>query len=194
MKFTAAIAVIGAVSGVQFAEGDTTPTWGLRSITDHREEAQTQIGFANYATDAANARPPLRSHVQTNVNGSESSSSDSDDDEEDLMLAGKPDRFMNADSDDLFMRSVLDNYSIEGKNKDKSPNGVFTVNEVNGRALAKEVLGTHKSLVGAPFEAYMDSFWTKAWGHFDVNKTGSIPILYAPQLMRFLLSDQYVQL
>merc|ERR1711885_17440 len=30
----------------------------------------------------------------------------------------------------------------------------------------------------------------KAWGHFDVNKSGAIEALKAPQLMRFLASDQ----
>ena len=64
MKFTSIVAMIGAASAINFAEGDTTPVWGLRSITDHREEAQTQISFGNGATDAANARPPLRSHAQ----------------------------------------------------------------------------------------------------------------------------------
>ena len=75
MKFTSIVAMIGAASAINFAEGDTTPVWGLRSITDHREEAQTQIAFGNGATDAANARPPLRSHLMMGE-------SDSSDDEE----------------------------------------------------------------------------------------------------------------
>mgnify|MGYP006109375303 CR=1 FL=1 len=196
MKFTSIVAMIGCASA--FAEGDTTPVWGLRSITDHREEAQTQIAFGNTATENANARPPLRSHVQ--IEGSDSSDSDS----EDESLVQRDDwpahveRF-RADSDDLFMRSVLDNYSSEGltgKDGDdnREPNGVFTISESQGKALAAEVLGTHKGIKGAALSAYMGSYWGKAWGHFDVNRTGAIPILYAPQLMRFLASDQYVQL
>ena len=135
MKFTSLIAVIGAANAINFAEGDTTPTWGLRSVTDHREEAQTQIDFGNTATDRANARPPLRSHAQLNGDeeGSEESGSSSEDEDEEVMLRGdddrKPARFMNSDSDDLFMRSILNNYAVEGKDKDDAPNGVFTVNE-----------------------------------------------------------------
>ena len=64
MKIIAIAAILGLAQSVRFAEGDTTPVWGLRSINDHRVEAQTQIAFGNGATDRANARPPLRSHVQ----------------------------------------------------------------------------------------------------------------------------------
>ena len=102
-----------------------------------------------------------------------------------------PDRF-SADSDDIFMRSMYNNYAVEGQNKDKSPNGVFTLTESGARAAASEVLATHKKLSGEALGAYLDTYWSKAWGHFDVNRTGAIPILYAPGLMRFLLSDQYI--
>ena len=102
-----------------------------------------------------------------------------------------PDRF-SADSDDIFMRSMYNNYAVEGENKDKSPNGVFTLTESGARAAASEVLATHKGLSGSALSDYLDTYWAKAWGHFDVNKTGAIPILYTPGLMRFLLSDQYI--
>ena len=79
MKTAVYAALMGLTTAVQFAEGDTTPAWGLRTLTDHRLEAQTQIGFGNFATEQANARPPLRSHVQVE---SDSSSSDSDSDDD----------------------------------------------------------------------------------------------------------------
>ena len=71
---------------------------------------------------------------------------------------------------------------------------VFSPSTRPEKALAKEVLATHKKITGPAFDDYMAAYWAKAWGHFDVNRTGAFPILYAPQLMRFLLSDQYVQL
>ena len=104
-----------------------------------------------------------------------------------------PERFA-ADSDDIFMRSVIQNYAQEGATKDGEPTGVFTLTESSAKALAMEVLATHKDIKGAAQGSYLDSYWAKAWGHFDVNRTGSIPILYAPQLMRFLMSDQYISL
>ena len=104
-----------------------------------------------------------------------------------------PERFA-ADSDDIFMRSVIQNYAQEGATKEGEPTGVFTLTESSAKALAMEVLATHKDIKGAAQGSYLDSYWAKAWGHFDVNRTGSIPILYAPQLMRFLSSDQYMSL
>merc|ERR1711907_853831 len=97
--------------------------------------------------------------------------------------------------DDLFMKSVMKNYALEGKDEDtQKPTGVFTLDETQAKALAYEVLSTHKGLSGANNKGYMDTYWAKAWGHFDVNKTGSIPAEQAPGLMRFLASDQYFQL
>ena len=98
----------------------------------------------------------------------DSSSSDSSDSEEDDMnvqledfqpgQAGRlgnaaydrkiPDRF-SADSDDIFMRSVYNNYAIEKEDKDThAPTGVFYLDEANAQALAREVLSTHKGLTG----------------------------------------------
>ena len=98
-----------------------------------------------------------------------------------------------AEGDDLFMKSVMTKYALEGKtdDDDAKPTGVFTLDETQAKALAQEVMGTHKGLSGAKFKQYMDTYWAKAWGHFDVNKTGSIPAEVAPSLMRFLASDQY---
>ena len=104
-----------------------------------------------------------------------------------------PARF-SADSDDIFMRSVIQNYAQEAGTKEGEPTGVFTLTESSARALAMEVLATHKDIKGAAQVEYLATYWAKAWGHFDVNRTGSIPILYAPGLMRFLMSDQYISL
>ena len=104
-----------------------------------------------------------------------------------------PERF-SADSDDIFIRSVIQNYAQEGATKEGEPTGVFTLTESSARALAMEVLETHKSIKVQAQVDYLCTYCAKAWGHFDVNKTGSIPILYAPGLMRFLMSDQYISL
>merc|ERR1712010_437161 len=100
------------------------------------------------------------------------------------------------DGDDIFMRSVLKNYALELKTDEDvpKPTGKFILDEVQAKALASEVLGTHKGLTGAALKGYMDTYWAKSWGHFDVNKSGSIEAIKAPQLMRFLASDQYFQL
>jgi hypothetical protein len=97
-------------------------------------------------------------------------------------------------SDDLFMRSMIKTYALEGKNKDGSPNGQFWLDEAGAKAAAGEVLATHKGIKGGDADKYFATYWKKAWGHFDVNLTGKIEVIKAPQLMRFLASDQYMSL
>ena len=100
----------------------------------------------------------------------------------------------SADSDDIFMRSMIEQYAQEHKNKDGSPNGVFTLSEGSARAAATEVLGTNAHMKAGDIAAYLGTYWEKAWGHFDVNRTGSIEVIKMPQLMRFLASDQQMYL
>ena len=107
-------------------------------------------------------------------------------------------------SDDIFMRSMLTTYAVEekaceededGKKTDKcKPTGAFFLNEAGARAAAKEVLATHKGLTGDALKTYLDTYFAKAWSHFDVNKTGTIEVSKAPQFMRFLASDQRMSL
>jgi hypothetical protein len=123
----------------------------------------------------------MRSHIEL-----DNSSSDSSDDEEDeeYVFVPVPDaeRF-SADDDDLFMRSVLANYVTKGGDVDKA----------SATACAKEVLCTHKGLCGADLDAYLATYFAKAWGHFDVNQTGAFAPIKMPQFIRFLASDQYFQ-
>ena len=98
------------------------------------------------------------------------------------------------DSDDIFMRSMYEQYALEAKNKDGSPSGKFWLDEAAARAASKEVLATHKGLTGAELQAYMDTYFAKSWGHFDVNKSGSVEAIRMPQFMRFLCSDQQMTL
>jgi hypothetical protein len=108
-----------------------------------------------------------------------------------------PARF-SSDDDDIFMRSMYNNYAIDkdcaGKDEDPYPCGKFVMNESTMRAAASEVLCTHKGLCGAALGTYLDTYFAKAWGHFDVNRTGEIEVIKSPQFMRFLASDQYMSL
>ena len=104
-----------------------------------------------------------------------------------------PEHFMAA-GDDLFMRSMLKNYALEGKNKDGSPNGNFVMNEAVARAASKEVLASHKNLKGAELTGYLNQYFPRTWAHFDVNHDGKIGVEVMPQFVRFLASDQAMQL
>merc|ERR1712167_273005 len=96
----------------------------------------------------------------------------------------------SADSDDIFMRSMIEQYAQEHKNKDGSPNGVFDLTEASARAAATEVLVTNAKMDAAAVPKYLDTYWARAWSHFDFNRTGSVSVIRMPQLMRFLASDQ----
>jgi hypothetical protein len=99
-----------------------------------------------------------------------------------------------ADEDDIFMRSMIEQYSLEGKNKDGSPNGQFWMDEANARSAASEVLDTHKGLKGAARDNYLKTYFPRTWAHFDVNRSGKVESLKMPQFMRFLCSDQQMYL
>ena len=99
-----------------------------------------------------------------------------------------------ADSDDIFMRSMVEQYALEGKNKDGSPNGQFWMDEAAARSAASEVLHTHRNLTGAARTNYLNTYFPRTWAHFDVNRTGKIEAIKMPQLMRFLCSDQQMYL
>jgi len=65
-----------------------------------------------------------------------------------------PTRFA-ADSDDIFMRSMVEQYALEGKNKDGSPNGQFWMDEAAARAAANEVLNTNAHMSKAAAAAHL---------------------------------------
>jgi hypothetical protein len=67
------------------------------------------------------------------------------------------------------MRSIYNNYA-SGNSLSKS----------GAKAAAKEVLATHKGIKGARLSKYLNKYFEKAWGHFDVNRVGSIEAIKAP--------------
>ena len=102
------------------------------------------------------------------VSSSSDSSDDSDSDEQNVQLADDevdhsnefflpgqhemlggggyervtPARFA-ADTDDIFLRSMIEQYALEQKNKDGTPSGKFWMDEAATRAASREVLETN---------------------------------------------------
>ena len=105
-----------------------------------------------------------------------------------------PPEHFAAGTDDLFMRSMIMNYALEGKDKDGAPTGVFVMNEAQTKAASAEVLASHKGLKGAELQTYLDTYFPRTWAHYDVNKTGLIGVEALPMFMRFLASDQTLNL
>ena len=96
----------------------------------------------------------------------------------------------SADDDDLFMRSMIKKYAVEertdhdilddGTKVGGEPTGKFWMTQSTALAAAKEVLGTHKGLKGGDADAYLDTYFAKAWEHFDVNGVGQIEVIKMP--------------
>ena len=97
-------------------------------------------------------------------------------------------------SDDLFMKSMIMTYAVEHKNKDGTPNGVFGMPEAATKAASSEVLETHKGLKGGALSDYLGTYFKRTWDHFDVNKDGELGVESMPAFMRFLSSDQTLNL
>lgn len=97
------------------------------------------------------------------------------------------------------MKSMIMNYADEGRlcneeSKECKPDGVFTIPENAARGAAAEVLATHKGLKGAAGSEYLKTYFARTWAHFDVNKDGRIGVEMMPAFMRFLSSDQTLNL
>ena len=92
------------------------------------------------------------------------------------------------------MRSMISTYAREGKTADGEPNGSFSLTEASTRAAAAEVLATHKKLSGAGLKDYLTEYFPRTWAHYDVNKEGAIGVEVVPQFMRFLASDNTINL
>merc|ERR1719183_2435010 len=132
MKVTAAVFLLCSASA-----GSNLGVWELSSVNGHRTEVDTNQAYGGYSIEHANGRPPYQSAAQLRNQDSDSSDSDSDSDDENVQL-NAPDAFYEVheskkgnaelgryervttgrfagDTDDIFMRSMIENYALEGK-------------------------------------------------------------------------------
>ena len=217
MKSIIVAIFIGAISATKYL-GE--PVWSLKSVQDHRTDSTVQKGYGDHSTKAADARPPYQSNIHLNEDEDSSSDSESCDDDSESgsdtesesetiqtqyfkptehgKMGGKytrviPARF-SSDEDDLLLRSVFNNYALEGETKDELPDGTFWMDKKSTMALSREVLATHLALSGNALESYLSTYFDKAWSHFDVNRTGYVEAVKMPVFERFLSSNQYIHL
>jgi len=190
--------------------GKDEPVWKLSSVLGHRDDHEVQLGYGDYSTKAANGRPPYQSTVQILADKviEKNPTYNAWESIKDGAADGKYERVItpnfSSDSDDIFMRSMITKYAHEkrtpieelddGSKIGGEPTGVFMMGKKDMQYAAKEVLGTHKGLSGAALAQYMDTYFDKAWSNFDVNGDGAIEVIKSPMFMRFLCSDQGMQL
>merc|ERR1719504_524340 len=122
------------------------------------------------------AKPSHRANVQMETD----TESDSDSDEENVQVQFDgfypahlahtglgsgyervtPTRFA-ADTDDIFMRSMIENYALEQKTKEGYPSGKFWMDESGTRAAASEILETNCKKTGAAKQKWLDTYFNK---------------------------------
>jgi len=61
------------------------------------------------------------------------------------------------------MASMIQNYALEGKKEDGTPNGKFFMNEAITRHAASEVLKTHKKLEAKELDEYLKQYYDRTW-------------------------------
>jgi hypothetical protein len=151
MKSFAVLALLGYVSAAQAQEGALVARESnlIRLNTYERAQESSSSSSSSSKSSDSSSSESDKKKVQL-----------ADDEEEDhskeFFKAGEHDmlgdggykrttpvRFA-ADADDIFMRSMIEQYALEGKNKDGSPNGQFWMTEAGARAASSEVLDTHR--------------------------------------------------
>lgn len=92
--------------------------------------------------------------------------------------------------DDLLMRSLINKYSLEGRNTTTgTPNGHFFLTKDAMRSVSKEVVGTHFGFKGKKRENYLNEKFPTLWAQADVNKEGFLDVERGPVFLRNLLDS-----
>lgn len=60
-----------------------------------------------------------------------------------------PSTWDSSDHDDLFMRSIIKNYALEGRSDDGLPTGKFYLNQAQFYKVGEEIVNTHLGFSGA---------------------------------------------
>jgi len=88
------------------------------------------------------------------------------------------------------MRSVINNYAVEGRGDDGKPNGKFWITRSDMNTLAEEILSNNMGFGDASKRAnYADARVPKIWAHFDMFNKGYLAVEVVPQFLRMLLGE-----
>ena len=87
---------------------------------------------------------------------------------------------------DTFTANVIKNYATEGVTAEGKPNHEFFILKDQARMIAKEVVTDHLQLKGEELSKFMKLRFEETWNHYDVNKEGTMDVLWASTLMRAL--------
>ena len=100
----------------------------------------------------------------------------------------------NEESPNRFMYLILTKFALEGKNADGTPNGNFFMDQKQTKRAGKMIVEKYKKLEGKENEDYMKQYFDRTWEHFDVNNDNRLDALDMPAFMKYLCSDQSIDL
>lgn len=109
------------------------------------------------------------------------------DDGSDYYSRVTPDHF-SAGSDDLLMRSLIQNYALEGK-VGNGPTGQFYLDKNGVAAVAEEVVRSHLGYTGEKKQNFISTNLARCWKHFDVLKKNYLLVEEAPQFLKSFLGE-----
>jgi hypothetical protein len=100
----------------------------------------------------------------------------------------------NEESPNRFMYLILTKFALEGKNADGTPNGIFKMDRKETKRAGKMIIEKYKHLDGAKNDEYLKQYFDRTWEHFDVNNDERLDALDMPAFMKYLCSDQNIDL
>jgi hypothetical protein len=100
----------------------------------------------------------------------------------------------NEESPNRFMYLILTKFALEGKNADGTPNGIFKMDRKETKRAGKMIVEKYKHLDGAKKDEYLKQYFDRTWEHFDVNDDERLDALDMPAFMKYLCSDQNIDL
>ena len=92
------------------------------------------------------------------------------------------------------MYQIINNYALEQKTDKGDPAGVFKMDKKATMNAVKSVITQSKKLEGKELDAYANQYFARTWEHFDVNKEGKLDVLDMPAFMKYVCSDQGMDL
>ena len=98
------------------------------------------------------------------------------------------------DTENKFMRAVIDRYALEKKTDKGAPSGQFFMNKKMTMELGKDCVEKTKDMHSKELDEYVAQYFPRTWEHFDVNKVGMLDALDMTAFCKYLASDQSVDL
>ena len=92
------------------------------------------------------------------------------------------------------MFQIITNYALEQKTEKGEPSGVFKMDKTATMNAVKSVIKQAKHVEGKDLDTYAQQYFPRTWEHFDVNKEGKLDVLDMPAFMKYVCSDQGLDL